>query len=58
MADGRSLNAVGIGDLHIELPNGLDKTKTIFKNAIHAIIDCFLGGVLTIIQTEHRVLRK
>ena len=34
--DGRSLNVVGMGDLHIELPNGSDKTKTIFKNAIHA----------------------
>ena len=35
-ADGRSMKAVGMGDLHIELPNGSRKTKTIFKNAIHA----------------------
>ena len=26
-----------MGDLHIELPNGSDKTKVIFKNAIHAL---------------------
>ena len=30
------LNVVGMGDLHIEPPNRSDKTKTIFKNAIHA----------------------
>ena len=35
-ADGRTLTAVGVGDLQLELPNGSGKTKTIFKNAIHA----------------------
>src|SRR5271155_70413 len=35
-ADGRTLSAIGIGDLHIEIPNGSAKTKTVFKNAIHA----------------------
>ena len=35
-ADGRTLTAVGMGDLHIELPNGSVKTKTVFKNTIHA----------------------
>ena len=35
-ADGRSLTAIGTGDLHIELPNGSQKTKVTFKNAIHA----------------------
>ena len=35
-ADGRSLTTMGIGDLHLELPNGSGKTKTVFKNAIHA----------------------
>src|SRR6202522_4108982 len=35
-ADGCTLNAIGIGDLHIEIPNGSAKTKTVFKNAIHA----------------------
>ena len=36
MADGRTLNAVRMGDLQLELPNGKIKTKMIFKNAIHA----------------------
>ena len=35
-ANGHSLSTIGMGDLHIELPNGSDKTKVIFKNAIHA----------------------
>ena len=35
-ADGRTLKAIGSGDLHLELPNGSGKTKIVFKNAIHA----------------------
>ena len=35
-ADGRTLKAIGSGDLHLELPNGSGKTKMVFKNAIHA----------------------
>ena len=35
-ADGRTLTTAGMGDLHIELPNGSGKTKIVFKNAIHA----------------------
>jgi hypothetical protein len=35
-ADGRTIKAIGMGDMHVELPNGSKKTKTIFKNAIHA----------------------
>ena len=35
-ADGRTIKAIGMGDMHIELPNGSKKTKTIFKNTIHA----------------------
>ena len=35
MADGRSLAGIGIGDLHIELPNRSAKSKIVFKNAIH-----------------------
>ena len=35
-ADGRTLSAIGMGDLHVELPNGSNKTKVVFKNAIHA----------------------
>ena len=34
-ADGRTVKAIGMGDMHVELPNGSKKTKTIFKNAIH-----------------------
>lgn len=36
MADGRTMTTAGIGDLHIELPNGSGKMKTILKNAVHA----------------------
>ena len=35
-ADGQTLSATGMGDLYIKLPNGCKKTKTIFKNVIHA----------------------
>ena len=35
-ADARLLDTIGIGDLELELPNGSGKTKTVFKNAIHA----------------------
>ena len=34
-ANGRTLKTAGMGNLHIELPNGSGKTKTILKNAIH-----------------------
>jgi hypothetical protein len=35
MANSRTLKAIGSGDLHLELPNGLGKTKIVFKNTIH-----------------------
>src|SRR6202161_3912155 len=35
-ADGRIVKAIGMGDLHLELPNGSKTTKVIFKNAIHS----------------------
>jgi len=35
-ANGRSLKAVSMGDLYIDLPNGSKRTRTVFKNAIHA----------------------
>ena len=28
--------AIGMGDLHLELPNGSGKTKVVFKDTIHA----------------------
>jgi hypothetical protein len=33
--DGRTLNAIGMGDLQLELLNRSGKTVTIFKDAIH-----------------------
>jgi hypothetical protein len=36
-ADGRRLSAIGMGDLELELPNGSEKTKTVFKDAINAL---------------------
>ena len=36
-ADRRTLTAVGMGDLYLDLPNGSKKTSIIFKNAIHAL---------------------
>ena len=35
-ADGRSLKAVGIGDVRIELPNGSKRTPALLKNAVFA----------------------
>jgi hypothetical protein len=35
-ADGKLLSAVGMGDLHIELPNRSGKMQTVFRNAVHA----------------------
>ena len=35
-ADGRSIKAIGMGDLHVDLPNGSKRTNMMFKNAIHA----------------------
>ena len=35
-ADRRLLDAIGMGELELGLPNGSGKTKTVLKNAIHA----------------------
>ena len=35
-ADGRTLKAVGMGDVRIELPNGSKRTKALLKDAIYA----------------------
>jgi hypothetical protein len=35
-ANGQSLSTIGIGDLHVKLPNGSQKTKITFKGSIHA----------------------
>jgi hypothetical protein len=36
IADGRTLTTASVRDLHIDLLNGSEKTKTILKNAVHA----------------------
>ena len=33
--DGRTLKAVSMGDLHLDLPNGSKQTQVTFKNAVH-----------------------
>jgi len=35
-ADGRSIKAIGMGDLCMHLPNGSKRTETTFRSAIHA----------------------
>ena len=35
-ADGCTLRVVGVGDVCIELPNGLKQTKAILKEAVYA----------------------
>jgi Reverse transcriptase (RNA-dependent DNA polymerase)/gag-polypeptide of LTR copia-type/GAG-pre-integrase domain len=35
-ADGSIVKAIGMGDLHIDLPNGSKRTAFIFKNAVHS----------------------
>ena len=35
-ADGRTVKAIGMGDMHVDLPNRSKKTTTTFKDAIHA----------------------
>ena len=47
-ADGRTVKAIGMGDMHVELPNGSKKTKTTFKDAIHAP-----GMAFTLISISH-----
>ena len=36
MADGRILNAVGMGDVRVDLPNGKSITPIVLKECIHA----------------------
>ncbi|KIJ06095.1 hypothetical protein PAXINDRAFT_22965, partial [Paxillus involutus ATCC 200175] len=35
-ADKRTFDAIGRGDLHIELPNGANKTRILLKNVLYA----------------------
>ena len=60
-ADGRTLKAVGMGDLHINLPNGSKQTPTIFKNAVHTLEMAFtllLSASLTNLITKWCFINK
>ena len=35
-ADGRLVKAIGMGDLHLDLPNGSKRTVFTFKGAVHS----------------------
>ena len=55
--DGRILKAVGMGDLHLDLPNGSKKTPVIFKNAVHAPEMAFtLLSISKPDKSNHRVV--
>ena len=47
MVDGRVVKAIGMGDLHLELPNGSKTTKVTFKNAVHSPTMAFTLANLT-----------
>ena len=56
-ADGRTLKAVGMGDLHLELPNGSERTQVTFKNAIHAPNMAFtLLSISKLDKSNHKVI--
>ena len=56
-ADRRSLKAVGMGDLHINLPNGSKHTPAIFKNAVHAPEMAFtLLSISKLDKSDHKVV--
>ena len=56
-ADGRSLKAVGMGDLHINLPNRSKCTPAVFKNAVHAPEMAFtLLSISKLDKYDHKVV--
>ena len=56
-ADGRTLKAVRMGDLHLELPNGSKQTQVTFKNAIHAPDMAFtLLSISKLDKSNHKVI--
>ena len=56
-ADGRTLKAVGMGDLHLELPNGSKWMQVIFKNTIHAPNMAFtLLSISKLDKSDHKVI--
>ena len=56
-ADGRILKAIGMGDLHLDIPNGSKKTQAVFKNAIHTPKMAFtLLSVSKLDKADHKVI--
>ena len=54
--DGRTLKAMGMGDLHINLPNGSKCTPAIFKNAVHTPEMAFtLLSISKLDKSDHKV---
>ena len=55
--DGQILKAIGMGDLHLDLPNGSKRTPVIFKNAIHTPKMAFtLLSISKLDKSDHRVV--
>jgi len=56
-ADGRVVKAIGMGDLHLDLPNGLKWTKVTFRDSIHAPEMAFtLLSISRLDLTDHKVI--
>ena len=56
-ADGRTVKAVGMGNMHIELPNGSKRTKMVFKNAVHSPEMAFtLLSISKLDKSGHKVV--
>ena len=56
-ADGRTLKAVGMGNLYLELPNGSKQTQVIFKNTVHAPDMAFtLLSISKLDKSDHKVI--
>ena len=50
------MKAIGMGDLHLELPNGSKTTKVMFKNAIHSPMMAFtLLSISKLDTSGHKV---
>lgn len=56
-ADGRVVKAIGMGDLHLELPNGSKRTKVVLKNAVHSPDMAFtLLSISKLDKSGHKVI--
>jgi len=55
--DGRVVKAIGMGDLHLDLPNGSKWTKVTFRDAIHAPEMAFtLLSISRLDLADHKVI--